>query len=93
MSSLCDSSDIARPAYRFKHRAGQRSLALYNATIRTSLGPRLLTPSPSLRLTRRELDSLIRGIDRDAVEAQEAGRFEEADRLAVRAAILRDAAR
>jgi hypothetical protein len=44
-------------------------------------------------LTYRELDALIRSIDRDAVQAQQAGRFAKADSLALRVAILRDSVR
>lgn len=61
-------------------------------TIRTSFGPRLLPPAPMVRvsLTQRELHSLVRALNRDAHDAQQAGRFAEADRLATRAAALRD---
>jgi hypothetical protein len=45
-------------------------------TIRTSLGPRQLPPRPMVRvsLTGPELDALIRKLNRDAVQAQHAGR-------------------
>jgi hypothetical protein len=61
-------------------------------TIRTTFGPRLLPPPPTVRvsLTQRELHSLIRVLDRDAQDAQRAGRCAEADKLATRAAALRD---
>ena len=64
-------------------------------TIRTSLGPRLLPPAPMIRLslTRRELHALVRTLDRDAMEAQLAGRFAEADSLALRVVTLRNVAR
>ena len=66
-----------------------------HSSIRTSYGPRQLPPPPTVRvsLTRRELDSLIHVLDRDAMQAERDGRFTEADSLAVRAAMLRDAAR
>ena len=60
-------------------------------TIRTSLGPRLLPPARMVRLslTRRELDTLLRTLDRHAIAAEREGRFEEADKLATRVAALR----
>jgi hypothetical protein len=66
-----------------------------HSTIQTAFGPRLLPPAPMVRvnLTRYELDALIRILDRDAVQAQQDGRVAEADRLAVRAGMLRHIAR
>ena len=66
-----------------------------NSTISTSFGPRQLPPRPMIRvsLTCRELDTLVRALDRDAVQAQQDGRVAEADRLALRAAMLRNAVR
>ena len=63
--------------------------------IRTSYGPRRLPPRPMIRvcLSCRELDALIRLLDHDAMQAQQAGRFAEADSLALRAATLRNTAR
>jgi hypothetical protein len=46
-----------------------------------------------VHLTRRELDVLIRQLDRDAMQAQADSRFTEADRLAARVAVLGDVAR
>jgi hypothetical protein len=46
-----------------------------------------------VHLTHRELDALIRQLDRDAMQAQADSKFAEADSLAVRVAMLRDAAR
>ena len=64
------------------------------SSIRTAFGRRQLPPPPMVRvsLTRRELDSLIHALDRDAMQAERDGRFAEADSLAVRAVMLRDAA-
>lgn len=65
------------------------------SNIRTAFGPRQLPPPPMVRvsLTQRELDTLVRALDRDAVQAQNDGRFREADSLTVRAATLRGIAR
>jgi hypothetical protein len=61
------------------------------STIRTTFGPRQLPPRPMIRvsLTCRELYALTIQLDRDAARAQQAGRLREADRLALRATVLR----
>jgi len=66
-----------------------------HSSIRTSFGLRQLPPPPTVRvqLTHRELDALIRALDRDAIDAQNDGRLEEADKLATRIAGLRDVSR
>ena len=66
-----------------------------NSTISTSFGPRQLPPRPMIRvsLTCRELDTLVRALDHDAIQAHHDGRVAEADRLALRAAMLRRVAR
>jgi hypothetical protein len=63
--------------------------------IRTSYGRRRLPTRPMIRvcLSCRELDALIHLLDRDAMQPQQAGRFAEADRLALRAATPRNTAR
>ena len=68
---------------------------LVTSTIPTSFGRRLLTTRPMVRvaLTWRELVTLIRTLNSDALEVQYAGRGTETDRLALRATILRDAVR
>jgi hypothetical protein len=94
--SQADTSDIARSVNRFKSLRGAWSLAMYiHSSIRTAFGLRRLPSAPMVRvsLTRRELDSLIHALDRDAMHAELDGRFAEADSIAVRAIVLRDAVR
>lgn len=59
--------------------------------IRTSLGPRLIAPTPLVRvsLTRDELHTLIRAVERHADQAERDGCVAAAGRLARRAAVLR----
>ena len=68
---------------------------LVTPTIPTSFGRRQLPPRPmvTVALTCRELDTLIIGRVHDAAAAQQTGRFEEADRLTLRVAALRDSVR
>lgn len=64
-------------------------------TLRTSLGPRFLPLSPMVRvsLTRDELHHVVRGVERQRDECAAAGQHDAAERLAWRAAALREAGR
>ena len=64
-------------------------------TLRTSYGPRFLPLSPMVRvtLTPAELHHVVRGVERERAECEASGQHDAAERLAWRAAALREAGR
>lgn len=64
-------------------------------TIQTAYGPGSIGAQPMvpIRVTRNELHLLVRAIERAAAEAETEGRLTVSDRLAWRAAGLKEAAR
>lgn len=65
------------------------------ASISTMYGRRRFSRPPLIRLsvTPHELHVLVRQVEREAVEAEQAGLLDAADSLAWRAAALREAGR